>query len=123
MRHISDRAKQSKKLNILEEVELAIRMEVMVTNNIATNLNITNRACSKITEIILSKIELPLDNTPVVHLVNMPLCIMVRFYSICASTLEGLVERVVPIEPMVTCIEVKMKVGRNQEQTRAVTWL
>jgi hypothetical protein len=117
--HMQKNAKR-KKTVLPDEVELAIGMEVIVTNNIAVDLDITNGARGHITEIILDKREPPLGNEPIVHLVKMPLCIMVKFHSTRASTLAGLEEKVVPIEPMVTRTDVRMDIGGKKTKARPV---
>ncbi|KAH9960376.1 hypothetical protein BGW80DRAFT_1147660, partial [Lactifluus volemus] len=77
--HIRDKAKRGTKLNVPEEVELAIGMEIIVTHNIATDLDITNGARGQIHQIILDEHEPPIGEEPIVRLTKMPLCIMVKF--------------------------------------------
>jgi PIF1-like helicase len=121
--HIRDKTKRNVKSNVPEEVELAIGMEVIITHNLATDLDITNGARGRITQILLAESEPVIGNEPVVHLVNMPLCIMVKFHRTRTSKLEGLEERVIPVEPMTTYVDVNMNPGRNKlkQKTTRVT--
>jgi hypothetical protein len=52
----------------VHEVKLAIGMKVMVTDNIKTDLDITNGDCGEIVNIILHLDEPPIGNSPVVQL-------------------------------------------------------
>ena len=61
-----------------ESIHLAIGMKVMVTNNLQTDLDITNGAHGVITDIILSPDEPPLEEGPVVALKNLPECVLVK---------------------------------------------
>ena len=74
----------------------------MVTDNIETDLDITNGARGKIVDIILHPDEPPIGNSPVVHLRYMPLYILVKLTRTRATPLEGLQNNVIPIEPAIT---------------------
>ncbi|KAF9786963.1 hypothetical protein BJ322DRAFT_1052944 [Thelephora terrestris] len=53
-------------------------MKVMVTNNLQTDLDITNGARGVITDIILNPDEPPLDEGSVVTLKHLPECVLVK---------------------------------------------
>ncbi|KAF9789205.1 hypothetical protein BJ322DRAFT_991837, partial [Thelephora terrestris] len=61
-----------------EFIHLAIGMKVMVTNNLQTDLDITNGVRGVITDIILSPDEPPLEGGPIVTLKNLPECVLVK---------------------------------------------
>ena len=72
-RHINRKGKRSTWAKDLPRtVEFAIGMKVMVTDNIETDLDITNGAQGEITDIVLHPDEPPIGNTPTVHLKYMP---------------------------------------------------
>ena len=60
-------------------IEIVIGMKMMVTNNIETDLNITNGACGEIIDIILHPDEPVIDpNKAVVQLKYMPAYLLVE---------------------------------------------
>ncbi|KAF9778137.1 hypothetical protein BJ322DRAFT_1014984 [Thelephora terrestris] len=61
-----------------EFIHLAIGMKVMVTNNLQTDLDVTNGARSIIADIILNPDEPPLDEGSVTTLKHLPECILVK---------------------------------------------
>ena len=74
-------------------------MKVMVTENIETDLDLTNGARGEIVDIILwHPDEPPIVDAPVVHLKYMPAYILVNL-SRRAAALGGLEANVIPIEP------------------------
>jgi hypothetical protein len=89
------------------QVELAVGMKVMVTENIKTDLDLTNGARGQIVNMVLSPDEPAIGNAPVVHLKHLPL---VKLMHTCATRLEGLNECVIPVEPAVSTYHMKMKV-------------
>jgi hypothetical protein len=56
-------------------IEIAVSM---VTENLETDLDITNRAQGHISGIILHPEEPPLHDSPVVHLKRLPMCILIK---------------------------------------------
>ena len=88
------------------EIELAVGMKVMVTNNLETDLrvDVTNGATrGEIFDIILRPDEPPLDGQQSrIELEFLSLCILVKLGKTRARKLEGLDEGVIPIEPTST---------------------
>ena len=84
-------------------IEIAIGMKVMVTNNIETDLDITNGARGEIVDIILDPDEPPIDaNENIIRLRYMPAYLLVKLTRTRATRLEGLHECVIPVEPVST---------------------
>ena len=68
---------KSKHGELQEEVEFAIGMKVMVTENLETDLDVTNGARGTIVGIMLNPKEPPLPNAPIVRLKFLPSYILV----------------------------------------------
>ena len=60
------------------QVEISIGMEVMVTENVETDLDITNGACGNIIGMILHPDEPQHDDNTIVKLVFLPACILIK---------------------------------------------
>jgi hypothetical protein len=84
-------------------------MKVTVTDNIKTDLDITNGDCGEIVDIILHPDEPPIGNSPVVQLRYMPSYILVKPTRTRATPLEGLQDNVIPIEPAITTYHIKIQ--------------
>jgi hypothetical protein len=96
---IQEGGKQCWKSNDLPAaVEIAIGMKVMVTSNIKTDLNATNRAHGEIVDIILHPDKLTLEDRPVVKLKHLPSYVLVKLTCTQASQLEGLDEGIIPVK-------------------------
>ena len=80
-------------------INIAIGMKVMVTENVETDLDITNGARGRIVSIVLHPEEPPLGDHPVVHLKHLPLYILVKLDRTKALRLQGLESGVIPVEP------------------------
>ena len=80
-------------------VKISIGMEVMVTQNIQTDLDITNGAHSTIVDILLSP-DKPIvsDIQATVKLNHLPLCILVKLNHTWATQLTDLDKPVIPVE-------------------------
>ena len=89
-----------------EMIELAIGMKVMVTSNIATDLDITNGARGTIVDIILDPEEPPLGGSAVHTLKHLPQCVLVKLNRTRAARLDGLEEGVVPIFPAKSSMQI-----------------
>ena len=76
-------------------------MRVMVTENVETDLNITNGACGEIVKIVLHKDEPPIAQGAVVKLRYLPAYILIKLSQTKASKLTGLDDCVIPVEPSV----------------------
>ena len=96
------RTRRRRSKDLAREVKLAIGMKVMVTDNIETDLDITNGVRGEIVDIILHPDEPPIANLPVIHLRYVPMYILVKLTCTRATALEGLQDNVIPIEPAIT---------------------
>ena len=85
------------------KIEMAIGMKVMVTDNIETDLDMTNGARGEIVDIILHPDEeIPQEDDNIVYLKHLPAYILVKLSRTRATKLMGLEEGVIPIEPALT---------------------
>lgn len=100
-----------------EMIHLTIGMKVMVTNNLQTDLDITNGARGVITNIILNPDEPPLDDGPVVTLKHLPECILVKLSRTRAAALPDLDEGVIPIQRVSTKTQIRVR-GKSRTVTR-----
>ena len=96
-----------------ESIQLTIGMKVMVTNNLQTDLDITNGARGVITDIILNPDEPPLDEGSVVTLKYLPECILVKLSRTRAAALPNLEEGVIPIRRVSTKVQIHVR-GKSQ---------
>ncbi|KAB5588280.1 Vacuolar membrane-associated protein IML1 [Ceratobasidium theobromae] len=88
------------KASLPDSVELAIGLEVMVTTNVETELDVANGACGVIQKILFDPKE-QLDTTASEVTLNyLPLCVLVKLNRTKAQRLPGLEEGVVPIVPI-----------------------
>jgi len=100
-----------------ESIHLAIGMKVMVTNNLQTDLDITNGARGVITDIILNPDEPPLGEESVATLKYLPECILVRLSRTRAAALPDLEEGVIPIKRVSTKTQIRIH-GKSRTVTR-----
>ena len=114
-RHKTDGKRRRKDLP--ESIHLAIGMKVMVTNNLQTDLDITNGARGVITDIILDPDEPELGEDPTVTLKYLPACILVRLLRTRAGQLPGLESGVIPIQRVSSAMQIKV----GKDKTRTVT--
>lgn len=91
--------KQRKGKDLPWWIYLAKGMKVMVTDNVKTDLDVTNGTWGEIVDIILHPDEPPISNDPVVHLKYLPAYLLVKLACTQASQLKGLDKAVIPIEP------------------------
>ena len=113
------RTRRRRSKDLAREVKLAIGMKVMVTDNIETDLDITNGVRGEIVDIILHPDEPPIANLPVIHLRYVPMYILVKLTRTRATALEGLQDNVIPIEPAITTYRIKIEQdkGRTVQKT------
>ncbi|GJF00157.1 ATP-dependent exoDNAse [Phanerochaete sordida] len=90
-------------------VELARGMKVLVTNNIETDLDLANGSRGEIVDIILHPDEPEWGTASTVHLKHMPRCILVRMDRTRASQLAGLPPGVIPVQPMESTMQIRLK--------------
>jgi len=114
-RHKNTRRRRNKDLP--ELVHLAIGMKVMVTNNLQTDLDITNGARGVIADIILNRDEPPLKDGSTVQLKFLPECILVRLSCTRAATLPHLEEGVIPIQRVSSSVQIRVD-GKTRTVTR-----
>ncbi|KAJ3538129.1 hypothetical protein NM688_g6564 [Phlebia brevispora] len=81
------------------EVELAKGMKILVTDNVETDLDVTNGARGEIVDIILHPDEPQVPNESVIHLQYMPIYLLVQMTRTRTRQLEGLDDKVIPVEP------------------------
>ena len=105
------------------KVELALGMKVMVTDNVETDLDITNGARGEIVGITLHPDEPPVDkNEAIVKFHYLPVYILVKLSRTRATRLEKLPveEGVVPIEPISTSYRVRFSTKKGQQHQRTI---
>lgn len=91
------------------QVDLAIGMRVMVTQNVQTDLDITNGARGEIVDIVLHPDEPPFDTEErVVTLKYLPVYVLVKLSRTKATRLEGLEDCVIPVEPVSQTFQIKV---------------
>jgi len=83
-----------------ESIDVAVGMKVMVTQNVETDLDITNGAQGTVTSIVLHPDEPSISarETGHVELQNLPLYILVKLDQTRVTQLAGLDECVIPVE-------------------------
>ncbi|PSS32204.1 hypothetical protein PHLCEN_2v2028 [Hermanssonia centrifuga] len=101
------------------EVELFVGMKVLVTNNLETDLDLTNGARGEVVGITLDSDEPPTSATSVVHLKKLPAFILVKMARTRASQLAGLPAAVVPVETVTTTFSIKLftREGKSFQRT------
>ncbi|KAG8792528.1 hypothetical protein FRC12_005844 [Ceratobasidium sp. 428] len=111
-----------KRINLPEVVELAVGMEVMVTYNVETELDVANGARGVVQEIIIDRREQILDalteSPREVTLTYPPECVLVKLNRTKAHTLPGLGPGVVPIIPMERGYEICSRDGTHKRVLR-----
>jgi hypothetical protein len=109
--------KTSKRSKILpSNVEFAVGAQVLVTQNLDVDIDVTNGARGEVVGIVLDpdkEAELE-EGAPVVKLTRMPKYLLVKLTRTRQQKLEGLEEGVIPIEPVTlpVQIDVKLKGGK-----------
>ena len=96
-----------------ETIELAIGMKVMVTSNIATDLDITNGARGSVVNIILSAGEPPLGDACVIELKHLPQCVLVKLNRTCAARLDTLNDGMIPIFPAKSSMQITLETKKK----------
>jgi len=89
----------------------------MVTNNLQTDLDITNGARGVIVDILLSRDEPPLEEGSTVALKCMPECVLVKLDRTRAAALPHLAEGVIPIQPIPSKMQLRIR-GKAHTVTR-----
>ena len=114
------RKKRSGK-EVPEKVEIAIGTKIIVTSNVATDLDITNGASGEIFDICLDPREPVKEtrSTPMVVLQYLPIYVLVRFDRTRAKQLPGLPQGVLPLEAARTALQVRVRTG-DVEVTKTI---
>ena len=97
-----------KRKDLPETIELAIGMKVMVTSNIATDLDITNGARGTVVDIVLNPEEPPLGDSSIIALKHLPQCVLVKLNRTRATRLDGLDDGVIPIFPAKSSMQITL---------------
>ncbi|KIK13899.1 hypothetical protein PISMIDRAFT_17663 [Pisolithus microcarpus 441] len=96
------------KRELPDVVELSVGMRVMVTQNVETDLDITNGACGVILDIFLHPQEPPLPaDASEHHLQFIPTYILVKLTRTRTSHLPGLEASVIPVEPVMKTYSIR----------------
>lgn len=103
----SKRKGREEKAGLPDEVQLAVGMKVMVTVNVMTDLDVANGARGEIVDIILDPDEPTPSNTGTVKLTKPPAYVLVKLDRTRATTLPGLPDGVIPIEPFTKSFEIE----------------
>ena len=91
------------------QIEVAVGMKVMITDNVETDLDITNGARGEIVGVVLHEDEPDPQGETIVKLKYLPAYILVKLLRTRATKLQGLDECVVPVEPITTTYRMKIK--------------
>jgi hypothetical protein len=121
MRAGSKNHRQNRRKDLPQEVRIAIGAKVLVTQNIDIDLDLTNGARGEIVDIILHPNE-PLisSSSTEIHLQYLPSYILVKMGRTRASRLQGLDDKVIPIEPVSQSISISLLNTNNQTIKRTV---
>ena len=104
-----------------DTVCVACGMKVMVTQNVETDLDITNGARGTIVDIWLSPDEPPISTKqPLIKLKYIPLCILVKLERTRATRLKDLEESVIPVEPTCKPYRITCQTAEGSIVTRTV---
>ena len=110
-----------RKQELPQTLQMAIGMKVMVTQNVVTDLDITNGARGTIVDIGLHPDEPPIcDLQPKVELKYLPLCVLVKLDHTRTSQLTGLEECVIPVEPATQPYRISYQSPEGNALTRTV---
>lgn len=110
-------SKRGRKKDLPETIHLAIGMKVMVTNNLQTDLDITNGARGVIVDILLHRNEPPPEDGSLVALKFLPECVLVKLDRTRAAALPHLEEGVIPIQPVSSKTQIHVR-GKARTVTR-----
>jgi len=104
---------------LADEVDIAVGMEVMVTFNVSTDLDVANGARGHVVEIVVDAREEMSRSTLQVQELKYPPCyILVRMFRTKANALDGLECGVLPITPLTKTFSVVTASGEKVTVTR-----
>src|SRR5882762_9281874 len=92
----------------------------MVTENIETDLDVTNGARGEIVDIILHPDEPPLSSEPIVTLKHLPSYVLIKMQRTRATQLDGLSEGIIPVEVATCNFQIKVHTTGGKYVTRSV---
>jgi hypothetical protein len=95
-------------------------MKVMVTENLETDLDVTNGARGEIVNIILHPDEPPIGDEPIITLQHLPSYILVKMDRTRATQLEGLDESIIPVQMATRSFQIKVRKPGGNYVTRTV---
>jgi hypothetical protein len=88
-------------VELVGRVELAIGMQVMVTFNVETDLNIVHGSCGEITKVILDDCEPAFSHTAVIVKLTYPLpYLLIKLNHTKSVQLDGLEKNIILLIPM-----------------------
>ena len=120
LRHQGTVSKQRKQ-DLPDIIQLTIGMKVMVTQNIETDLDITNGAWGTIVDIWLHTDKSPISRQePLIKLKYLPVCILVKLDRTRATRLKDLEESVIPVEPTCQPYHINSRTAEGTFVTRTV---
>lgn len=100
-------------------VEFAKGMEVMVTYNVKTDLDVANGACGRIHDIVLNEEENPPPaGAKEVQLNNLPTYLLIEMGRTLAEQRQGLPEGVLPLEPISKSFQIALPNGEKKTVKR-----
>jgi hypothetical protein len=94
-------------------VQLAIGMQVMITNNIETELDVANGARGTVEKIIVAPDSATELSNHIQTLTRPPCCVLVRLSRTKAKALPGLDAGIIPITPIRNSFKIKLPDGKN----------
>ena len=104
---------------LADEVDIAIGMEVMVTFNVSTDLDVANGARGHIVDIVLDAREhISMEPSQTIQLQYPPVYVLVRMARTKVDALEGLESGVLPITPLSKTFSVTTARGKKITVTR-----
>ncbi|KAI6120914.1 hypothetical protein EDD16DRAFT_1477906, partial [Pisolithus croceorrhizus] len=104
-----------------DTIELCVGCSVMVTENVETDLDITNGARGTIVDIFLHPNEPPITCiNGVVRLKLLPSFVLVKLHRTRTSQLHGLEPCVIPVEPVSRSYRVRCKTSEGVDVTRTI---
>jgi hypothetical protein len=104
-----------------DQIEITNGMQVLVTNNISTDLDITNGARGEIVDIMLHPEETADSEDTVVCLQHLPVCVLVKLEQTRATAFPGLQANVIPIFAMKRSFQIQVPTPNGSKARRNVT--
>ena len=110
------------KNDLPDTIQIAIWMKVMVTENIKTDLDVTNGARGEIVDIILDPNKPPIGNDPIIALKHVLAYILVKMVCTRAMQLEGLEEGVIPVQITTCNFQIKVQQVSGKYVKCSICW-